>query len=238
MTGGMIAALFLLGVTVFALPFYCVLTYRIKSKATLTFKMFLSSLFVACALISLFTATDKRAFMFVMTVGFCICWIGDYILGKSERMLMFVIGSCTFAVGHVFYITAFSLAAKRLIPDYRWLNGAELGFFLALFALELFIMILCRPPFHKLFIPMFAYYAIVALMAAKSFGLTVRVAGAHPALWMLPAGALLFVFSDYSLGLMRFKVIKRTVLTKTLCTASYFFAQMLMALATFTLFTI
>ena len=85
---------------------------------------------------------------------------------------------------------------------------------------------------------MFAYYAIVSLMAAKAFGLTVRLAQTHPALWMLPAGALLFVFSDYALGLMRFKVMKRSVLTKTLCTASYFFAQMLMALAAFTLFQI
>ena len=236
MTSGWIAAIALAVVMVFAMPYYCVLTYRAKSKSTLIYKMFLSTLFVAGALISLVSASVRKPYDYLLVAGFLLCWIGDYILGRSERMTVFLIGSAAFTAGHAFFITSFSLAASALIPHYHWFNGVELGFFAAIYALEFLLMFWRRPPFHKLYFAMFTYYAVVLLMAAKAFGLAIRLYGNAPGLLMFPIGALLFVLSDYLLGMMRFKILRRTVTTKSTCTISYFAAQMLMVFASFTLF--
>ena len=236
MSAPLIVALVFAGVTVCALPYYCVITYRGKSMLTLVYKMCLAALFVIGGLMALCAAPDKHNYMAFMFVGFCLSFVGDFILGKFERMKFFVIGSCTFGVAHAFYITALSLALKQLVPEYHWFNGAEVGFFTAIYALMLLIMLWRKPPFHKLFIPMFMYYAVVLLMATKAFGLAVRLGGDMPALWMYPIGAMLFVGSDYTLGMMRFKVLPKTVMIKTFCTASYFIAQMLLVLASFSLF--
>lgn len=236
MHGAFIAALALAGVMVCALPYYCVLTYRGKSKTTLKYKMALSSLFVLTAALSVLSVPDKKPYMIFYLVGCFVCFIGDFILGSSERMKWFVIGSCTFGAAHAFFITSFSLAAKALIPGYKWCNGIELGFYIALYALEVLIMVWRRPPFHKLFIPMFAYYAVIMLMVCKAFGLSVCLIAGAPTLVMLLIGAILFICSDYMLGLMRFNVLRRSVLTKSFCTVSYFAAQMLIALSTFFLF--
>ena len=231
-----IVTLALAGVTVCALPYYCVITYRGKSTLTLVYKMCLSALFVTGGLLAWIAAPEKRRYMAFMFFGFVLSFVGDYILGKFDRMKMFVIGSCTFGVAHAFYITALSLAVQYLKAEYRWFNGAELGFFAAVFSLMLLVMLWRNPPFHKLFIPMFMYYAVVLLMATKAFGLALQLGGDDPMLWMYPAGAMLFVASDYTLGMMRFKVLPKTVALKTFCTASYFVAQMLLVLASFALF--
>ena len=231
-----ILALVLAGITICILPYYCVITYSGKSKRTLLCKMCLAALFVPPGLLALCSAPVKHVYMPLFFAGFVMSSVGDFILGKYDRMRMFIAGSAAFALAHAFYITAFSLAAQEKIPYYHWWNGAELGFFSALFALVLLIMLWRNPPFHKLFIPMFVYYAIVLLMATKAFGIALRLGSTSPALWMLPIGALLFVGSDYTLGLMRFKVLPKTIPLKTFCTASYFAAQILMALASFTLF--
>ena len=236
MTVPFILSLVLAGITVCALPYYCVLTYRGKSNVTLWYKMGLASLFVLAGLLALCAAPEKHSYMFFLFAAFAMSFAGDYILGKYDRMKMFVIGSVTFAVAHAFFITSFSLAVQSRLWDYSWFNGAEIGFFAAIYALMLLIMLWRKPLFHKLFIPMFIYYAVVLLMATKAFGVALRLGSEAPALWMLPIGGLLFVASDYTLGLMRFKVLPKTVVIKTFCTASYFVAQMLIALASFFLF--
>ena len=233
MTVPFIITLILAGLTVCALPYYCVLTFRGKSKITLWYKMSLSALFVLGALLSLCAAPQKQTYMYFLFAGFVISFIGDFILGKFDRMRMFVIGSVAFGVGHIMYITAYSLIMRNRLLFYRWFNGAEIGFYLAIYALMFLIMLWRKPPFHKLFIPMFMYYAVVLLMATKAFGVALRLGTETPALWMLPVGGLLFVASDYILGLLRFKVLPKTAVIKTFCTASYFVAQMLIVLSSF-----
>ncbi len=223
----------LFGVTILALPYYCVLTYREKSKRTLVYKLSLCALFVVTAFLSVAQAggfAGLPGFLRMQLIGVCLGVAGDAILGASERMKFFVIGSTTFGVGHIFYIIAFSMAAYALIPGYQWFNMMEIGIFLVIYCVELLIILLAHPPFHKLFIPMFAYYAVQALMFTKTLGLSLRLFYAAPALLLLPAGGLLFVLSDYMLGMMRFKIHEKTPAFKTFCTASYFIAQMFLAL--------
>ena len=92
--------------------------------------------------------------------------------------------------------------------------AAQLTRLLTASTVVLLIALLRRPPFHKLFIPMFAYYFIISLMVAKACGLGLRMMGTAPAMVMLPIGAGFFLCSDYMLGMMRFITCGRMICMK------------------------
>ncbi|MBR5619864.1 MAG: hypothetical protein IKW76_09020 [Clostridia bacterium] len=222
-------------VTALLMPYYCKITYSGKDKWTLTVKMLLSSLFFLTAILSLFSHEVRQNYLFVMLAGFLLDYIGDYILGKEERTTYFVAGSCCFAVGHILYIIAVSMAEKRLFPQVGWWNGFEAGIFLTLTCVMLAILLLYKPAFDPLIVPMFVYCMIAALMLSKLTGLAVRMFATAPALILMPIGGVCFLLSDYMLGMMRFKMHKKTFVFKSVCTASYYVAQTLIALSMFTL---
>ena len=66
MTVSFILSLVLAGITVCALPYYCVLTYRSKSSVTLIYKMCLSALFLLAGVLMLCAAPVKRAGAFFL----------------------------------------------------------------------------------------------------------------------------------------------------------------------------
>lgn len=230
-----IAALVLAGITAASMPYYCKLTFPGKSRTTLLFKMGLSFLFVLTAVLALSAAPKKFSYCIVMLVGFLCAFVGDFFLGRSEKLKYFVIGSCFFTAAHALYITAFSLAAKALTPDVLWFNGMEIGIYLSLVSIMALIFIWKKPPFHKLILGMFAYLCVIALMVTKALGLGIRLFGTSPVTILLPLGALSFICSDYTLGMMRFKMHERTKPFKAFSTVTYFAAQMLLALSMFTL---
>lgn len=234
-TAPFIAALVLAGITAAAMPYYCKITFPGKNRTTLLFKMGLSSLFVLTAVLALSAAPKKFSYCIVMLFGFLCAFVGDFFLGRSEKLKYFVIGSCFFAAAHGLYISALSLAAKALTPDVPWFNGMEIGIYLALLCVMALVFLLKKPPFHKLLLGMFAYLCVIALMVTKALGLGIRLFGTSPVTVLLPIGALLFLCSDYTLSMMRFKMHPRTKPFKAFSTASYFAAQMLLALSLFTL---
>ena len=173
--------------------------------------------------------------MFILLAGFAADYIGDYILGKSERTSDFIAGSCLFAVGHILYIVGISMAEKYLFPQVLWLNGFEAGVFLAVICVMLLILLVKKPAFEPMLALMFVYCMIVTLMISKAAGLAVRMLPDAPSMLLLPAGAVCFLFSDYTLGMMRFKMHEKTIAFKSACTATYFAAQTMIALSMFTL---
>lgn len=230
-----ITGLVFAGVTAMTMPYYCKITFDAKDKRTLTVKMILSSLFLLTAILSLFSCRPVHGHMFVMLLGFLFGYVGDYILGKSDRASLFAAGSCCFAVGHILYAVAFSMVREKLFPDVKWFNGLEIGVFLAITALMLLIIVLKKPAFDPLFWPMFVYCLIATLMVTKATGLAVRLFPQAHAILMAPIGAGCFLLSDYMLGMMRFKMHDKTYAFKSVCTVSYYVAQTLMALTMFTL---
>ena len=226
------AALVLAGLTALFLPYYCKIAYSEKNKTTLQVKMFLSSLFLLGAILSLPTAEHTRhGFIYLMLCAFILCFVGDFLLGLSDRMAIFTAGSLCFAAGHTLNLIAFSLASHHFFPDVKWWNGAEIGTFIVLVCVMLLIWVLRKPPFQTLFIPLFAYYFLVALAATKAVWFGLRMTALTPWTAMLPVGALLFLCSDYTLGMLRFKAHPKTVAFMSFSTASYFVAQMLTVLS-------
>lgn len=234
-TAPFIIALVIAAIVAACMPYYCKITFPGKNKTTLIFKMGLSLLFVLTAVLAVTTAHSTFAYSYIMLGGFVCSFVGDFFLGKSEKLKYFVIGSSFFAGAHILYIVAFSLAAKLLTPWISWFNGMEIGIYLALLSLMALIFLLKKPPFHKLLLGMFAYLCLIALMVTKAFGLGIRLLAVFPATVMLPLGALFFICSDFTLSMMRFKMHARTKPFKAFSTVSYFVAQMLLALSLFTL---
>ena len=230
-----ITGLVLAGVTALMMPYYYKIPTEGKDKWTLSVKMMLSSLFLVTAILSLFSYPVRQKYMFVMLFGFIMGYIGDYILGKSENTTDFIAGSCLFAVGHILYIVGFSRAEKHLFPQVSWWNGFEMGIFLAVACVMLLILLLKKPAFDPMLVPMFIYCLIAALMLSKATGLAVRMLPDAPSMLMAPIGGVCFLCSDYTLGMMRFKMHDKTMAFKSFCTATYFAAQMLIALSMFTL---
>lgn len=222
-------------VTALLMPYYCKITYDGKDKWTLTVKMLLSSLFLLTAILSLFSHEVRQNYMFVMLAGFIMGYVGDYILGKSDSAVFFATGSCCFAAGHVLYAVAFYMAQTRLFPQIGWWNRFEVGLFVTIVAVMLLIIVVKKPAFDPLFWPMFVYCLIATTMVTKAAGLAFRTFSIAPSMIMAPIGALCFLYSDYTLGMMRFKMHDKTYVFKSACTASYYVAQTLMALSMFTL---
>ena len=231
----LIVSLVLAGVMVLVMPYYCKITFDGQSKKTLSVKMFLSSLFVLTAILSLFTSKSLHSYMFVMLLGFVLDFVGDYLLGRSDHIRDFLIGTGFFAAGHVSYIVAFSLAMRRLYPGVGWWNGAEIGLYLVIVCTVALILVLKKPKFHKLLVTLFVYFMLIALMVTKAAGLGIRRMPGAPGMVMLPIGALLFLGSDYMLGMMHFHMHQKTLPYKSVCSAIYFFGQELIALSMFTL---
>ena len=231
----LIIGLVLAGVTVLAMPYYCKITFNGKNKRTLTCKMILSALFLITAILAMFSYSKRSGYMYVMLLGFVLGFIGDYILGKDDQTKSFIAGSCCFAAGHILYAVAFSMAREKLFPEIRWFNGFEIGIFAAVTCLMLLIILLKKPSVDLMFVAMFVYCLIATLMLTKAAGLAFRLLPETPAMLTAPIGAVCFLCSDYMLGMMRFKMHDKTFVFKSVCTAAYFAAQMLMALSMFTL---
>ncbi len=230
-----ITGLILAGVTALAMPYYCKITYKGKSSLTLAVKMILSTLFVVTVILALFSYSPRQGFMYVFPIGFFACYVGDYILGRSEHTKDFIAGSCCFALGHALYAVAFSLAQKKLFPQISWFNGFEIGLFLVIVSVMLLIILLKKPAIDPMLVLMFVYCLLVTLMLTKATGLAIRMLPDAPAMILAPIGGVCFLCSDYMLGMMRFKMHEKTVVFKSVCTVLYYAAQTLIALSMFIL---
>lgn len=231
----LIASLVMAGIMALLLPYYCKITRSGTSKKTLRVKMLLASLFLLAALLSLFTVKKRQDYMYVMLLGYAMGFIGDYLLGRSDRKLDFLVGTGFFALGHIAYITAFSMAMRRLYPSVGWFNGAEIGLFLVIVCTVALILVLKKPAMSMMLVVLFVYFMLISLMVTKAAGLGVRMLDTAPEMVMLPIGAFLFLCSDYELGMMHFKMHRKTALHKSILSTTYFCGQMLMALSMYTL---
>lgn len=228
-----IICLVLSAITVAVMPYYCKINYEGKSKVTLILKMILSAFFVATAAIALGTGPNHRPFAIIMMIGFIASFIGDFLLGISERMVYFVIGALFFFGAHVLYIISFSKLAGYLTPNVPWFNGFEISLYVAMAAGLGLLFLITKPKFHKIFVLMIFYFAGLMLMVTKTFGVGLRLFDRNPAMLLLPIGAIIFLYSDLTLGMMRFKMAKRSAWLKMSCTATYFVAQMCLAWSLF-----
>ena len=132
------------------------------------------------------TATVTR----IMALGFVCSAAGDVFL-DLDKEAFFVHGLASFLVAHLCYSFSFSRFFK--------FDMKKLWLFVALLAAVIALVFLMLPNLGELAIPVFAYIAVIFMMATLALFF-------NPTSWVLIAGALLFVLSDSLIAIDKFIV--------------------------------
>jgi len=179
--------------------------------------------FVALGLINavyaLVNKPYRRRYAFVMSCGLIFAMLGDVLLGVN-----FILGAGLFAVGHVLYTAAY-YCVKRV-------GKMDILLSAAMFALSAAIILLY---------PKFDFGGLLMQMVCLGYGLVIScMVGKALSMWIhertvrnacIALGSILFYFSDLMLVLRYFA--GGSAMFGTLCLATYFPAQGLLALSVF-----
>ena len=166
-------------------------------------------------------AVRKKPLRFpgILVVGLVFAMLGDIVLNVN-----FIGGALLFAIGHIFY--AVSYAQLQRIRKLDLLLSGIIFAATALFLLLAPIFDFGDPVMKGICV---GYAFIISLMVGKAFGNAVREHTVTNLL--LAAGSFLFFFSDLMLVLYVFADAPHII--DTLCVATYYPAQCILALAMF-----
>lgn len=152
----------------------------------------------------------EKSYKQIIIGGLIFCAIGDYTLQ------WFIVGLCSFLIGHLFYITAFSKTNNRKTP-------VNAKIVLIIYGLSMMLWLastILRTGDTVLAIAVCAYIIVILLMGWTSFRTTSRFA---------IIGAFLFIASDSVLAINRF--ITDIPYAHILIMATYYGAQLFIALS-------
>jgi len=187
--------------------------------------MIMSTLFIVIAVMAALISGQVTRFTVLMFCGFGFSWIGDFILGKGSVTKIFVTGAASFLVAHIFFIAAM-ISAENAPPFF---DAVSVTVFIVSLAFGAVLCLVKKGNFRKLLPAMTVYFAMLSLMFAKACSLGVSRLPETPGAMLMPIGALLFVCSDVTLGMMYFNMHKRSYRFQAFSTTAYFMGQMLAA---------
>ncbi len=218
-------------VCIAVMPFF-LLAQRKPSNRSLLLKMICASMFVLCGAFAI-AHTGETAYGGFMMLGLVFSWFGDlflHIFGKARR-IVFPIGILSFLVAHVMYLFAYDTELRVLRPDAPILEAWELLPILAGMAVYLLIIIVLKTKLSVLMIPLSVYIFFLFLMCTRALTLASHIAGESLfAAILLGTGAVFFLLSDTSLGLLMFnKKCKASFPLKIFNIATYFIGQLMLA---------
>ncbi len=210
-----------------------------KCKQSLIFKMISATLFVICGFFAMQMSGNNTSYAAIMLIGFVFGWFGDLFLHSlKDKMLHFVFGVVSFLVGHIFFIAAFHHAIKSINPTASLFNIYEILSIVALMALVC-IYVVFKKFYQKkgpMVIALLVYGLFLVTMFVKAMSYCVAEWSYGISDFMYPAmittgiGALFFLLSDGSLGLILMgDEVKRGMRIFNIVT--YFIAQILLAVS-------
>ena len=214
----------------------------IKSLAT---KIICSLFFVLCGIFASQASGNDTSFATNMIWGLALGMVGDILLHSlTTNMLPFIIGVVAFLVGHIFYI----VALQNAILSIGYSAGAFVWYEIAIVATILVLALvygLKTNVFKRkgaMAYGLVVYGLVLATMLAKAVRCVVDTyaSGAENALMVLltvGVGALLFVMSDLSLGVILSvdKPLKKGM--RIFNIETYYIAQVLLAGSMFYVFS-
>lgn len=199
----------------------CFGNYAFITEGGIKIKAVTSGLFALMGIVNLcyalLTKEKQLKFPIFMSIGLIFAMLGDIVLGYN-----FIIGAALFALGHVFYFICASVLMKIRKFDLIFIG----------------ILFLCAGSF-VLFCPLlsfdapvmkyvcFIYALIISFMTGKNIANCVK--NPCPLMFIMAIGSVLFFFSDLMLVLDWFMDLS----TGTLCMATYYPAQFLLASSVF-----
>lgn len=213
------------------MPFFLVEQKR-PSLRSLILKMVCASMFLLVGV-----AAAKKAgvspYARFMLLGLLCAWFGDlflHIQGKAKAPCQ-VIGVLSFLAAHVMYLIAFSKELQRVSPDTKMFTAGAAIFVAAVLAVYTAIVLATKTKLHPALLGLYVYASFLTFMCFTALRLSAIVfpTGAAGAL-MLGTGAILFVLSDGSLGILMFnKKLKMNFPLKIFNIGTYFIGQLLLA---------
>ena len=168
-----------------ALVVFQILDVRLGAIVT---KMLASTGFILVAVRSNGTASQYGR---IVIAGLVLSWCGDMLL-LGEGQTLFLAGLVSFLLAHVAYVVAFSFHG---LND-RWSFAAVVP----IAAVSILVSLWLAPHLPQdIVVPVRVYTFVISLMVITAFG--AKGAGGPV---LIPAGALLFYFSDLSVASMQF----------------------------------
>lgn len=212
-----------------------------KCVKSLTYKMISSSLFLFAALAVIQISGNYTPYAKLILWGLVFGWLGDLFLHLlTDKIWVFGIGLFAFLGGHIFYIVAFQKAIRVTYPaasSVAWYEILVVALILAavvLYATKKKINLK-----NPMVIPVAMYAITISTMFLKALRYTIGElaygTNDHMVLLFLTValGAVLFVLSDGTLGMLLFGGQKTNKPLKIFNIATYYAAQVLLALSIF-----
>ena len=215
------------------------------------FKMICSALFFSAGLLAMKisgNSAQTSPYTKYILWGLFLGWLGDMFLHLiTDKIWVFGLGLFAFLGGHIFYIIAFQETISQRYPDKSFFEWYEIlavavlvGVILVYAAIKKKQGKLASGKIYMV-IPVVMYAVTISAMLAKAFRFCIG-----EWLWgmtddnimamifiTVALGAVLFVLSDGSLGIILFAGQKKNRPLKIFNIATYFTAQILLASSIF-----
>lgn len=218
-------------------PLFLKYSWPKKCWTSFGLKMVCSALFFAAGLLMMYISGNRSRYAVLILWGLALGWAGDLFLHLiTEKLWVFGIGLFAFLGGHVFYIAAFQKALSVMSHGearlFTWEECAAVGCILLLFV----IYAVKKKVSGKLYmiIPVVLYALTISFMLVKAFRLCIEnalvweAAPALPLFLTVALGAVLFILSDATLGMILFAGHEKNRPLKWFNIGTYFAAQLLL----------
>ncbi len=227
---------FCLLVEVVCVPLYLKALWPEKCFKSLVFKMICSTAFVGIGVLSMLISDNFSPYAITMLVGLVLGWIGDYFLHAKPSDAYFVTGFISFLLGHIAYIVAYVRATPILSPEYKMFNIAEIipGIVIITAALitAKVLKVNFTPKVVKYAIAVYFVLITFMLVRASALGYCYYTSGGKYGILpmiLLSVGAVCFVLSDATLGIISFGGQKKNYPLKIFNIITYFGGQVMLA---------
>lgn len=221
-------------------PLFLKYSWPDKCWKSFGYKNVCSALFFAAGLLAMSISNNHTPYAKMIIIGLLFGWIGDLFLHiVSDKILFFGIGGLAFLIGHVFYIEAFSKAIRETYPASSTVAWYEIVAVLLLVGAVILYGVLKKIKLNPMMIAVLAYAVTISAMLVKALRYCIGelVYGTNDHMVMIfvtvALGAILFVLSDGSLGMILFAGQKKNRPLKIFNIATYFAAQILLASSIF-----
>ena len=175
-------------------------------------------------------------FAVTMVIGTIFGWIGDYFLHAKPSNAYFATGFVSFLIGHIAYIIAFVRATPVISADYDMFNLTEvlilIGIVAAAMVISRVLKVKFAPRIVELAIWIYVITITIMLVRASALGMCYWTTGGENGLiafLVLTLGAVFFLMSDVTLGLIIFGGQKKNYPLKIFNILTYFWGQVMLA---------
>lgn len=222
-------------------PLFLKYSWPKKCWKSFWLKMVCSALFFSAGLLAVKISGNNSRYAMLILWGLALGWVGDLFLHLiTDKIWVFGIGLFAFLGGHIFYIAAFQTAIYATYPQAPAFAWYEFVAVAALVGAVILFAVIKKVGIKTIMaVPVVMYAITISFMLVKAFRYTIgewAYGMNRNMVWlfiMVALGAVLFVLSDGSLGLLLFAGQGQNRPLKIFNIATYFAAQILLASSIF-----